>query len=131
MKWNGTVSQREKTTMATRLASEKAIHATSSQTNGQRSGGRPRGQCRPASRCGQCRRPPGTTSGGEPIALTTHRLDQVEAELGAQPPHADVDHSRARIEVVSPDRGKQLALADRLPRVLHQLPEQQELEPGQ
>src|SRR6266480_2511103 len=123
MKWNGTVSQREKTTMATRLASENPTQATSSQANGQRTGGRPRGHCRPdgwpgqrspasqcgpASRFGQCRRPPGTTSGGEPIALTTHRLDQVEAELGAQPPHADVDHVRARIEVVSPDRGKQL-----------------------
>src|SRR5262244_1765903 len=87
------------------------------------------GQCRPDSQCRM--RPPGTTSGGEPIALTTHRLDQVEAELGAQPPHADVDYVRARVEVVSPYRGEQLALADRLPGVLHQLPEQQELKPGQ
>src|SRR4249920_3052254 len=143
MKWNGTVSQLEKTTMATRLASEKTTHATSSQANGHRSGSWRCGQCRPAGRCGQCRpeerreaprpesstgsrptrstvrstarswcgRPPGTTSAGELVALTTHRLDQVEPELGAQPPDADVHHVRARVEVVSPDRGEQLAFA--------------------
>src|SRR5262245_28862865 len=151
MKWNGTVSQREKTTIATRLAMEKATHATSTQANGHRSAGRPRGQCRPGGRCGQCRlgsrsgqcspavgpgqsmvrsvaaswcrRWPGTASGGELVALTTHRLDQFEAELGAQPAHADVHHVRAGVEVVSPYGGEQLALAHRLARVLHQLPQ--------
>src|SRR5947207_15033426 len=111
MKWNGMVSQREKITMATRLASEKTTHATSSQANGQRRVGRPgdQRQRRPGGRsgicrlAGRCRRPPDTASGGEPIALTTQRLDQVEAELGAQPTHADVHHVRARVEVVSPD----------------------------
>src|SRR6516165_480978 len=132
MKWNGTVSQCEKTVIATRLATEKATHAKSTQANGHRSRGPDRGQCSPGGRCGQCslagtrsvaaswcRRPAGTASGGKPVALTTHRLDQFEAELGAQPAHADVHHVRARIEVVSPDRGEQLALAHRLARVLH------------
>jgi hypothetical protein len=27
---------------------------------------------------------------GEPVSLTTHRLDQLDAELGAEPPNADV-----------------------------------------
>src|SRR5215469_11539865 len=139
MKWNGTVSQCEKTVIATRLATEKATHATSTQANGHRSGGPPRGQCSPGGRCGQCslggrcgqcslggrcgqcslggrcgqcspagirsvaaswcRRPSGTASGGKLVALTAHRLDQVEAELGAEPAHADVHHVRARIEV--------------------------------
>src|SRR5947209_8752447 len=112
MKWNGTVSQSEKTTIATRLASENAAHATSTAANGQRKPGRIFGQCRPGGRCGQCRpggrcgqctlagrcgqcRPAGRPaswrsrrgagpSGGEPITLTTHRLDQVEPELGSQ-----------------------------------------------
>src|SRR5215471_5634525 len=156
MKWNGTVSQREKTTIAARLATEKATHATSTQANGHRSAGPRRGQCRPGGRCGQCRpgsrsgqrRPeapgpgqsvarsvpaswwrrwPGTASGGELVALTTHRLDQFEAELGAQPAHADVHDVGAGVEVVPPHGGEQLALAHRLARVLHQLPQQQEL----
>src|SRR5215469_2779097 len=140
MKWNGTVSQREKTTIATRLAMVKAPHATSTQANGHRGAGRPRGQCSPRGQCGPggrggqvspagtrsvaaswCRRPPGTASGGKLVALTAHRLDQVEAELGAEPAHADVHHVRARVEVISPDRGEQLALAHRLACVLHQL----------
>src|SRR5215831_12288263 len=45
MKWNGTVSHWEKTTIATRLATEKAPHATSTHANGHRSAGRPGGQC--------------------------------------------------------------------------------------
>src|SRR5215471_17073279 len=119
MKWNGTVSQREKTTIATRLASEKTTHAMSTQANGhwdmRRSRGEGRlagrcGQCSAGGRCGQCkvpgqrgiaghrrvagkrrvagqrRRRPGTASRGKPVALTAHRLNQVETELGTQPP---------------------------------------------
>src|SRR5262249_56202466 len=61
MKWNGTVSQREKTTIATRLAMEKAPHATSTHANGHRSAGRPGGQCREGGRRAQCT--PGHPSG--------------------------------------------------------------------
>ena len=64
------------------------------------------------------------------IALTPHRLDQFEPELGADPPDAHVDHVRSRVEVVAPDRGEQLALGDRLPGVLRELAQQQELQPG-
>src|SRR6266700_4050046 len=130
MKWKGTVSQREKITIAARLSTEKTAHATSTPATGQR---RPGVQCRPAGRCGQCRpdgrcgtcRPDdrwGTCRsaggpaplGGEPVSLTTHRLDQVEAEFGAQPPHTDIHNVRAGIKVVAPDRGQQLALAYRV-----------------
>src|SRR5215470_17831458 len=148
MKWNGTVSQCEKITIAARLATEKAAHATSTQANGQWTRGRWTGHRSAGGRCGHrmarwgngsladraaspgwaarrgCvarRARPGRCLGGEPISLTAHRLDQVEAELGPQPPNADVHHVRARVEVVAPDRGQQLALAHRLARVLDQL----------
>src|SRR5215472_2289728 len=101
MKWNGTVSQREKTTIATRLASEKTTHAMSTQANGHWDMRRSRGQGSLGGRCGQCkvpgqrgiaghrrvagkrrvagqrRRRPGTASRGKPVALTAHRLNQV------------------------------------------------------
>src|SRR5215469_9430122 len=138
MKWNGTVSQREKITIAARLTTEKAAQATSTQANGQWARGRWTGHRSPGGRCGHrmarrrngsladraagpgwavsrgCaarRAGPGRCLGGELISLTAHRLDQVEAELGPEPPHADVHHVRARVEVVAPDRGQQLALA--------------------
>src|ERR1035441_1005070 len=69
--------------------------------------------------------------GGELISRTAHRLDQLESQLRPQPPHADVNHVGAGIEVVSPDGGEQLFLAHRLASMLHELLEQQELQPGQ
>src|SRR5215472_18417427 len=133
MKWNGTVSQCEKITIAARLATEKATHAASTWATGPWD----RGQRSPGGRCGQrmyrghggtcagriCRRGRsqpwaacrgGWPSGCEPISLTAHRLDQFEAQLGPQPADADVHHVRARVEVVAPDRCEQLALAHRL-----------------
>src|SRR5215475_2096051 len=126
MKWNGTVSQCEKTTIATRLATEKAAHATSTQATGPWNRGRCSGQRSPGGRCGQCicrghggsqpwaACPGGGPSGRKPVTLTAHRLDQFEAQLGPQPSDAYVHHVRARVEVVAPDGGEQLALAHRL-----------------
>src|ERR1035438_5081478 len=50
----------------------------------------------------------------ELVALTAYRLDQAEAELRAQPPHAHVDDVGAWVEVVSPYRRQQLSFRDRL-----------------
>src|SRR6516164_8637967 len=69
--------------------------------------------------------------GGELISGTTHRLDQLEAELRPEPADADVHDVGAGVEIVAPDGRQQLILAHRLARVLHELPEQQELQPGQ
>src|SRR5215469_6516368 len=69
--------------------------------------------------------------GGKLISGTTHRLDQLEAELRPEPPDADVDDVRTGVEIVAPDGRQQLVLAHRLARVLHELAEQQELQPGQ
>ena len=68
---------------------------------------------------------------GQLIAFTAHRPDQVEAELRPQAPDAHVDDIRARIEVVAPHAGQQLPLRDGLAGVFGQLPQQQELQPGQ
>src|SRR5258708_14464976 len=69
--------------------------------------------------------------GRKPVPGTAHRLDQVEPELRPEPPHADVDHVRAGVEVVSPDRCQQLILRDRMTSVPHELPQQQKLQPGE
>src|SRR5258707_391544 len=63
---------------------------------------------------------------GELVSFTTHRLDQVETEFGAEAADADVDHVGAGIEVVPPHRREQLPLGHRLPGVLHELTEQEE-----
>src|SRR5215470_9884706 len=121
MKWNGTVSQSRKITIAARLTREKATQATSTQaTRPWWKRGRYSGQ-----------RSPGGRSRCELITLTTHRLDQLEAQLGPEPPDTDVHHVGAGVEVITPDRREQLALAHRLARVLHQFPQQQELQPGE
>src|SRR5438046_827980 len=126
MKWNGTVSQPANAKIATRLTAENTAHPASSRAgrNGQLSlmANRPSPPMRPA-------RPPSAV--GKLIALTAYRLDQAEAELGPQAPHAHVDHVGARVEVVSPHAGQQPALGHRLAEVLRQLAQQQELQPGQ
>src|SRR6516165_2372214 len=58
--------------------------------------------------------------GGELISGTTHRLDQLEAELRPEPPDADVDDVGTGVEIVAPDRRQQLILAHRLAHVLHE-----------
>src|SRR5262249_9703860 len=109
-----------------RLTTENAAHTASSSAgrNGQLSltANLPSPEIRSA-------RPPSVV--GKLIALTAHCLDQAEAELGAQAPHAHVDYVGARVEVVSPYAGQRPALGHRLTWVLRQLAQQQELEPGQ
>src|SRR6266704_4515421 len=73
----------------------------------------------------------GGRSGGEPVTLTAHRLYQGEPELRPEPPDADVDDVGARIELDAPYRRQQLALGHRVPAMLHQGAQAEELEPGQ
>src|SRR5580704_4827705 len=115
MKWKGTVSQPANAKIAIRLTTENAAHTASSRAgrNGQLSlmANRPSPPMRSA-------RPPSAV--GKLIALTAYRLDQAEAELGPQAPHAHVDHVGARVEVVSPHAGQQPALGHRLAEMLRQ-----------
>src|SRR5205085_11122760 len=93
MKWNGTVSQFSNLKIASRLTAENAAHAASS------SAGRKGQLSRIASRPSPDTRParPGSLASatGKLVTLTAYRLDQVEAELGPQPPHAHVEYGRA------------------------------------
>src|ERR1035438_6539084 len=105
MKWKGMVSQPGMAKMATRLIAEKTAHPASSHQgrNGQLS--------LTAKRPSPNRRPARLASvAGKLVALTAHRLDQAEAQLGSQPPHAHVDDVGARVEIVAPDPGQQLPL---------------------
>src|SRR5256885_4076987 len=114
MKWNGMVSQRENQTMDARLTREKATQARSTQAPGNghdgacrhphlspeacelRMNGSPsRSGCR--SPVVSARRSAAPGSGGELIALTAHRLDEAEPELGAEPPDAHVHHVGAGV----------------------------------
>src|SRR5260370_34849816 len=104
MKGKGTVSQGANTSIATRLAAANTAHATSTHSSLTRPSGQERLPCEP--NAGRDRQPrergtcPGAWSpGGEPIALTAHRFDQLQAEIPAQPPHADGDAIRGRADV--------------------------------
>src|SRR5437870_3803202 len=111
MKWNGTVSHVGMTSIAARLASEKTTQATSIHR----------------SRCGHS-----IASGRiEAVPYPTGRRDRVRTELRAEPADVDVDHVRARVEVVAPDRRQQPLLRHRASRVSHQLLKQQELAIGE
>src|SRR3984957_3337742 len=99
MRWNGIVSQPGNMIMKSRLTRAKIHHATSIARAGY---GQPnRGRC--GRRCERGALPP-SSARLKLIALTSHRLDQFEPELGAEPPDAHVDHVRSRVEVVAPDR---------------------------
>src|ERR1700761_8594163 len=132
--WNGMVSQPGNMKMKSRLASANIVHTVSITPGGQ---GHPRRDSQRGSReavnaCGAV--PDDSLShslGDELIALTPHGLDQVEAELGANPPDTHVHHIGARVEVVAPDGGEQAALGDRVPGVVGELAQQQELKAGQ
>src|SRR5580693_9401450 len=131
MKWNGIVSQYANQYIATRLSAEKTAHPMSSARGlyGQRSATR-----RAAARLAVARRfllAAPWLPGDELIAFTPHRLDQVEAEFGPQPPDAYVHHVGARVEVIAPDGGEQRFLGDGLADVLGELTQQQELQAGQ
>src|ERR1700761_3273053 len=106
--WNGMVSQPGNMKMKSRLASAKIVHAVSMTPGGQGqpSRGSQRGNRGRVTACGIVPASVPGSPGDELIALTPHGLDQVEAELGADPPHAHVPHVGARIEIVAPDGGE-------------------------
>src|SRR6476660_361349 len=103
MKWNGIVSQLGTSPIATRFATGKASHASST----------------PLRRA-------------KPIPAMTHRLDRrLRAELLPQPPHADVNDVRVRFEVIAPDLREQALATDHLARMPHELVQQPELAVGE
>src|ERR1700722_19483661 len=127
--WNGMVSQPGNMKMKSRLASAKTVHTVSITPGGQ---GQPRRASHGAvSACGIVPASAPGSPGDELITLTPYGLDQLEAQLGAEPPDAHVYHVRAGIEVVAPDGGEQAALGHRLPRVLGEVARQEGLQPGQ
>src|SRR5438094_4241590 len=68
----------------------------------------------------------------ETITAMPHRLDgSVLAELLPQPPDADLDNVRARIEVVAPDVREQPLAAHDLALVEHQVVQEPELAVGE
>src|SRR5215469_12165270 len=116
--------------MAMRLSVEKTAHPTSSTRGlyGQRSA-----TTRAAARRAAARRrePPSRSPSDELITLTPHRLNQVKAQLGAQPPDAYVHDVRAGVEIVTPDGRQERALGHGFADVFGELAQQQEFEPGQ
>src|SRR5436190_3713898 len=77
MKWKGIVSQVGQSSIATRFAAANANHANSTA--------------------------PKRLSRGESVPAMPHGLDRgFRAELLPEPPDADVDHVRPRIEMVAP-----------------------------
>src|SRR2546423_13312468 len=103
MKWNGIVSQLAQRTIAARFARAKTAQATSTRLRSNHS-----------------------------ITGMSDRLDRcARAELLPETPNADVDHVRARIEVVAPDLGEQPLTADHLAGVLDEMVEETKLTVGQ
>src|SRR5882672_9851172 len=116
--------------MAMRLSAEKTAQITSSASglNGQRNASSQAGAPEVAGTASATAAP---GLGDELITLTPHRLDQLEAELGTDPPDAHVHHVGPGIEIIAPDGGEQLALGHRVAGVLRELAQQQELKAGQ
>src|SRR5947208_7353971 len=103
MKWKGIVSQLGQSAIATRFAAAKANHAASTALRRSKS-----------------------------ITAMPNRFDGgIRAELLPQPPDADLDHVRARVEVVAPDVREQPLSADDLAFVEHQVVEEPELAVGE
>src|SRR5712691_750399 len=103
MKWNGIVSQLGASAIATRFAAANANQASST----------------------ALRR-------SKPITAMPDRLDRCSrAELLPQPPDADVDDVRPRIEVVAPDLGEEPLAADDLALVTDEVVEEAELAVGE
>src|SRR2546423_708466 len=103
MKWKGMVSQLGHSSIAARFAPANANHASST----------------------ELRR-------SESITAMPHRLDgSVLAELLPEPPDADLDDVRTRIEVVAPDVREQPLPAHDLAFVAHQVVEEPELAVGE
>src|SRR4051794_12613229 len=109
MTWNGIVSRLGHSAIAATLASRRASQARSSFAGPRR----------------------GRLSGGELISLTPDRLDELIAELGPQPPDAHAHDVGRRLVFIPPRRRQELPLGNRPAGVLHELLEDQELQPGQ
>src|ERR1700680_807403 len=104
IRWNGTVSQRSNTNIATRFAMAKITQAMSTQTK------RRDGHVERSARI-------------NPIPHSTNGLDQLAAKLGPQTADVDVDDVGARIEVISPHVGQNAFLGQRLTSAPHELTE--------
>src|SRR6201996_2598220 len=131
--WNGMVSQPGNMKMKSRLASANIVHTVSITPGGQGhpKRGSQRGSRETVNACGTVSDSLSHSLGDELIALTPYGLDQVETELGANPPDAHVHHIGAGVEVVAPDGSEQAALGDRVTGVVGELAQQQELKAGQ
>ena len=95
--------------MAMRLSAEKTPQITSSATglNGQRKASSQAGAPEAA---GAASTAAAAGLRDKLITLTPHGLDQLEAELGTDPPDAHVHHVGSGIEIITPDGGQQPAL---------------------
>src|SRR5919197_1716532 len=103
MKWNGIVSQGSQRPIATRFATANAPHPSSSALGLRKA-----------------------------VPRVADGLDRrLRPELLAQPPDADLDDVRARIEVVAPHLGEQALAADDLARVEREVVEETELAVGE
>src|SRR6266545_3703440 len=103
MKWNGIVSQSGQAAIAPTFASANASQASSI-----------------------------ALGRAEPVARMTDSLDGgLLAQLLTQPPDADLDDVRPRVEVVAPDIGEEALAADGLTCVLDQVVEQVKLPVGE
>src|SRR5438309_2444722 len=112
MKWKGTVSHSPNMTIAIRFSIVKTPQPTSSHA--------PLGTSRLS-----------RSSGIDTVSLTPDGDDGLGAELRSEPPDIDVHDVRARVEVIAPHVRQQPLLRDRLTRILHEFPQQEELPFGQ
>src|SRR5438477_11710073 len=100
MTWKGTVSQLSQCTIAITFTTAKRPQATSS----------------------------AWSLRGNPVANVPRRLDRrVRAKLAPHTADADLDHVRARVEVIAPHLGEQALAADDFAGALAQVEQQAEL----
>src|SRR5580658_5635246 len=145
IRWNGMASQRSKITIPARPRIHSSTQARSSQpgqdcqpslappdacAGPKIPAGCQRVACGPAAGCPISLRAARPLR-GQPVTRTTHRLNQVEPELGPQPPDADIHDVRSRVEVDAPHGGQQLVLRDRLAGMFHELSQEHYFQPGQ
>src|SRR5438445_6445574 len=102
MKWKGTVSHVPNRSIPPRLARENSAQPTSSQWR---------------RRTGHSTR----SSHMDPVALPSHRLDDLGPELPAEPADVHVHNVRPAVEIEAPHRRQELLLRHRAARILHQL----------
>src|SRR4051812_49052562 len=103
MKWNGTGTWSGSSTMATRFAATNPTQRSSGQILAQ--------------------------SGRKAVPDVAHRLDQVAAQLGAEPGHVDLDDVAPRVVGVAPHLREQLLPRAHAVAGAQQVLEEQELAP--